>query len=187
MIALTEISELEKLQQQVVQLQSEVERLQNLAYIDALTQIPNRRAFDEALEREWGRSARSGEPLSLLLIDIDWFKRFNDAYGHPSGDRLLKQVARAIADIPSRPADLVARSGGEEFAVLLPDTSGKGAEAIAALILDAVQAVGASVSIGVATLSALPFVPPETLVESADQALYVAKRQGRNRFIVAEV
>lgn len=186
MIALVQ-DEVESLKAQIATMQAELDRLRAIAHIDQLTQIPNRRSFDEALEREWGRSARTGEPLSLLAIDIDHFKRFNDQFGHLAGDKVLKQVATAIASIPSRPADLVARTGGEEFAVLLPNTSRKGAEAIAALVLDAVQAVGAGVSIGVATLSALPFLQSESLVESADQALYAAKRQGRNRFIIAEV
>lgn len=182
-----EDSELKTLRQQVAQLQREVDRLQLLAYIDQLTQIANRRSFDEALEREWGRSARWGESLSLLLIDIDYFKRFNDTHGHPAGDRLLKQVARAIVSVPNRPGDLVARYGGEEFAVLLPNTSMSGGQAIATLILEAVRSCEITVSIGAASLTAPQSCESGLFLHLADQALYQAKAQGRDRICVSEV
>ena len=136
-------------------------KLDDLAHRDGLTDLSTRRAFDESLEREFGRSRRSRSPLSLLLIDVDWFKRFNDAYGHPAGDECLRAVARCIQATARRPTDLAARYGGEEFAVILPETDARGAFVIAETLKAAVRDLQlehdgsekkmVTVSIGVAT------------------------------------
>jgi len=172
------------------------DRLAHLALIDGLTGIDNRRSFDNAFDREWNLSMRTGAPLSLIMLDIDWFKLFNDKYGHQVGDDCLRAVALAVHSIPQRPSDLVARYGGEEFVVLLPDTDSNGANAIAHRIRmaaealhipheDNLDAVGViTVSCGVST--ALPrlggtITTQKGLLLAADDALYSAKRQGRNR------
>ena len=98
---------------------------------DALTHVANRRKYDQCLSSEWRRCMRDKLPLSLLLLDVDWFKSYNDTYGHPHGDSCLKQIAEAAQDVVSRPCDLVARIGGEEFAVILPNTSAAGAVEVA--------------------------------------------------------
>ncbi|WP_370655763.1 sensor domain-containing diguanylate cyclase [Paracraurococcus lichenis] len=173
-------------------------RLAALARTDGLTGLPNRRAFDEALALEWSRARRESTPVSLLLLDVDRFKLFNDTYGHPAGDACLRAVAGAVASAVHRPADLVARYGGEEIVVLLPNTSAAGAEMLAEQVRAAVEAVGlthtanlpssvVTVSVGVAT--ALPAADPdlfaEALLAAADAALYSAKHSGRNRVTVA--
>lgn len=187
MIALVQESENEILKAQIAEMQAELDRLKAIAYIDQLTQIPNRRAFDESLEREWQRSARMGQALSLLMIDTDHFKEFNDLWGHQRGDSLICLVAHTIASVPIRSTDQTFRWAGDEFAVLLPNTSAKGARKVAARILDAVRQSGASVSIGVVTAIADPGTSPEILIESADEALYQAKDQGRNQFMEAGI
>jgi diguanylate cyclase (GGDEF)-like protein/PAS domain S-box-containing protein len=170
-------------------------RLEELARMDGLTGITNRRAFDEALDAEFRRSVRKGTPLSLLLIDVDHFKAFNDTYGHPEGDDCLKTLAKVLTRVLNRPGDLAARYGGEEFASILPDTNAEGAMTIARSILAAVQDLAiphvgsgtgiATVSIGVATFagdSASGSV--DALVQEADDALYAAKAAGRNRVVM---
>lgn len=162
--------------------------------IDGLTQIANRRAFDQRLTNEWQRLARESSSLSLLLCDVDFFKRYNDLYGHSTGDECLKSVARAIESCIRRPADLAARYGGEEFAVILPSTQKEGAIYIAEQICQAVNALHipheasyvrdyVSLSIGVSTIFPERQVDPKFLVEAADKGLYLAKNQGRDRAI----
>jgi diguanylate cyclase (GGDEF)-like protein len=185
MIALIQTDEVASLKAQLVAMQAEVDRLKAIAYIDELTGLFNRRGFNESLAKEWGRSTRTGEPLSLLMIDTDHFKEFNDLWGHPSGDSLLRLVAQTIAAAPIRSTDQTFRWAGDEFAVLMPNTSDDGARKVAARILDAVRQAGSSVSIGVVTAIADPGSSPETLIESADKALYQAKKQGRNQFMEA--
>lgn len=158
---------------------------------DSLTGIANRRRFDEMLGFEFQRAQRQQEPLSLLMVDIDHFKQFNDTHGHPMGDECLRAVASLLEQTMHRPGDLVGRYGGEEFAVLLPGTDLDGAivvserirEALAQLQLPNAPALakGLTVSIGGATLMP-PFgaIGPVTLVENADSALYQAKRAGRD-------
>ncbi|WP_271252920.1 diguanylate cyclase [Pseudanabaena sp. Chao 1811] len=162
--------------------------------IDGLTQIANRRAFDQRLATEWQRLARECSPLSLLLCDVDFFKRFNDRYGHPAGDECLKSVAKAIESCIRRPADLAARYGGEEFAVILPSTQKDGAIYIAEQIGQAINALKipheasyvrsyVSVSIGVSTIFPERNIDPKVLVEATDRGLYLAKDQGRDRAV----
>ncbi|AMK75716.1 MULTISPECIES: diguanylate cyclase domain-containing protein [Methylomonas] len=175
-----------------IQLKTKSDLLEKLASLDGLTEIPNRRAFDTALERQWNQSKRTGMPLSLLIVDIDNFKQFNDYFGHPMGDECLKRVARALQDITHRPEDLVARLGGEEFSILLPNTDSIGAllraeqyrETIENLRIRHTQSnpnTFVTISVGVATLQAHAFDNVASLLKAADDALYQAKHQGRNR------
>jgi len=176
-------------------LQSAYRAMESLVVVDALTGIANRRRFDEALASEWRRALRDGDKLSLLLIDADHFKRYNDTYGHVRGDSCLKQIAEAALDVVLRPGDLVARYGGEEFAVVLPGTDENGARAVAEDICQAVRnrrlphegnAPGiVTVSVGCATIIPQRGKSQQELIESADQALYRAKGRGRNRVVVA--
>jgi diguanylate cyclase (GGDEF)-like protein len=172
-------------------------RLQDLliehASIDPLTSLPNRRALDDRLQQEWARFQRHGGPLSLVMADIDNFKRVNDTYGHSVGDHVLQEVGQAIAG-QCRLTDLPARYGGEEFAVLMPGESAPDATRMAERCRQAVEAVRVAVgqevvrvtaSFGVADSRGL--ASPEALIESADQALYAAKAAGRNVVRMAEV
>lgn len=163
--------------------------LMHLAFHDALTGIGNRRAFDDRLENELARSRRNKAPLSLLLLDLDYFKRFNDRYGHPAGDDCLRLVAACIQKQIRRPADFVGRIGGEEFGAILPETSLSGAQGIAQSILLAIRELKipheesplgmVSMSIGIGCTSAQVDTAP-VLFASADRALYRAKDAGRN-------
>lgn len=161
--------------------------------IDAVTAVAGRRAFDERLRRDWQRARRDGSPLSLLLLDIDWFKRFNDTYGHVAGDACLRQVAQAGRAVLPRESDLFARYGGEEFAAILWATNTDGAYTAAERIRQAVLELGiahvesplgcVSVSVGVST-SVPSTALPDSLVRAADRALYAAKTAGRNRVVL---
>ncbi len=184
------------------------DELRRVSTIDSLTGVANRRRFDESLAGEWLRAQREGAPLSLLLIDIDHFKLFNDRYGHPAGDVCLQLAAHAIESVGSRPGDLVARYGGEEFALLLPRTPRIGAEHVAHMVLDAIEALAiphaaslsakhVTVSVGVSCYddtspswvepspesrfgnSLRPQSSAQELLAAADKALYAAKRAGR--------
>ncbi|MFY2763496.1 sensor domain-containing diguanylate cyclase [Arenimonas sp. MALMAid1274] len=173
------------------------DRLRELSATDGLTLLANRRSFDEALEREWHRATRHGEPVSLIMADIDHFKPYNDLYGHVAGDRCLQQVAAAIAAGVRREGALVARYGGEEFAVILPRTDEATAQEIAESLRRRVEALGiahggnpdggrVTVSMGISTRT-----PPQAadfvgLMQSADQALYRAKVGGRNSVAASE-
>lgn len=175
-----------------IQLKAKSDLLLKLASLDGLTEIPNRRAFDAALERQWNQSKRTTMPLSLLMVDIDAFKQYNDYYGHPVGDECLKRVAGALQNLTHRPEDLVARLGGEEFAILLPNTDNIGAMLRAEQYREAIEnlniphtnnnaAAFVTISAGVATLQAHVHDNVATLLKAADDALYQAKNQGRNR------
>jgi diguanylate cyclase (GGDEF)-like protein len=165
--------------------------LARLADTDGLTGLHNRRHLDERLAAEVARAARERTPLSLIMMDVDFFKRYNDAYGHAAGDDFLRMVAGVLAATVNRPADLAARFGGEEFAVLLPNTPPDGARGIAEAICRGVRAAGmahgasdigfVTISAGVATVVPAPGDEPRTLVEAADAALYGAKESGRHR------
>ncbi|MDJ1173511.1 diguanylate cyclase [Roseofilum capinflatum] len=178
------------------QLEKANQELYGLATSDGLTQLANRRYFDQLLYQEWQRLTREQQPLSLILSDIDFFKHYNDTYGHQAGDDCLKQVALAIQKGVQRPADLVARYGGEEFVVMLPNTPQSGAVAIAKRIQDHVQALQirhqnstassvVTLSLGIATVVPVPEINPEWLLKAADEALYQAKAQGRNQWVYA--
>jgi diguanylate cyclase (GGDEF)-like protein len=169
--------------------------LQQLATRDGLTGLANRRCFDETLQAEWQRALRHQQPLSLLMVDVDNFKQYNDAYGHVGGDECLQRIANAVAS-EMRANDLVARYGGEEFAVVLPNQSLKGAAIVAERIRCRVEqlhlpSLGSTrhvvtVSIGAATALAAPENDPSQLVATADGALYRAKHMGRNRISLPE-
>ena len=162
-------------------------RLAELATVDELTGVKNRRRFREDLELFFAVATRRGVPLSLVMLDVDSFKAYNDAFGHPAGDEVLRTVALALLD-DTRGQDVVARYGGEEFAVLLPLTGGADAEAIAERIRAGIEARiwlrrGVTASLGVAT-TGQDTPEPGALVEAADRALYQAKRSGKNRVCV---
>jgi diguanylate cyclase (GGDEF)-like protein/PAS domain S-box-containing protein len=164
--------------------------LEQLATRDGLTGLANRRCFDDTLQAEWQRALRHQQPLSLLMVDVDNFKQYNDAYGHLGGDECLQRIASAVSS-EMRANDLVARYGGEEFAVILPNQSLKGAAIVAERIRCRVEQLRlpnlgsrqhvVTVSIGAATALAAPENDPSQLVATADSALYRAKHMGRNR------
>jgi diguanylate cyclase (GGDEF)-like protein/PAS domain S-box-containing protein len=176
-------------------LETVMAELAQQATTDDLTGIANRRRFDEMLAKEWRRAMRVGDPVALLLIDVDHFKAFNDRYGHQAGDECLRFVARAIAAVIRRPHDLVARYGGEEFVAVLPGTTLDGAERMAQTLRLAIMQMAvphAAASVGTVTVSigAASAIPtgdtrPAALIEAADGALYAAKRTGRNRVAIA--
>ena len=172
------------------QLESAYHAVEALAVMDALTGLANRRRFDQCLTAEWRRCLRDRKPLSMLLIDADLFKSYNDAYGHLRGDSCLKQIAEAALDVVTRPGDLVARFGGEEFAVILPSTSNEGAMQLALEICESLRRrkiIHSSspfgimtISVGCATLAPKLGQHATELIEMADKALYHVKRSGRN-------
>lgn len=177
------------------QLESANQRLQHLVGLDGLTEVANRRRFDEYLHQEWQRLTRIQQPLSLILADIDHFKAYNDTYGHPAGDDCLRQVAQTMQRAVQRATDLVARYGGEEFGVILPHTSQEGARRVAANLQAQVQAlqlphrgsrVSAVVTLSLGVVTTTPHLcsTPAALLSAADEALYQAKRAGRNRAIM---
>ena len=185
--------ELEMLNRQLEEINGQ---LDHLAHIDGLTQVANRRRFNQALNHEWKRLIREQQCLSLMLLDIDHFKGFNDHYGHPAGDDCLHRVAQCLKAVMRRPADLVARYGGEEFAILLPNTDAAGAMHVAQLlqaqiqslqILHATSLVSGQVTVSIGVVSWVPEqrLSVEAFVEQADQALYEAKNTGRARSVLA--
>ncbi|MDJ0687600.1 MAG: diguanylate cyclase [Xenococcaceae cyanobacterium MO_188.B32] len=176
------------------QLQQANQQLQQLAILDGLTGVANRRYFDRVLSNEWNRLAREEKPLSLILCDIDYFKIYNDTYGHPEGDSCLQKVANALQQATKRAADLVTRYGGEEFAVILPDTDARGALFVAENIRQKLNTQKIphpassvspyiTISIGVATTIPTAARTASRLLKIADNALYQAKKQGRDRII----
>lgn len=166
-------------------------RLEMLSLTDALTGIANRRHFDEVLAKECKRALRVGEPLALAVLDVDWFKTYNDHYGHPAGDSCLQQIAHTLAATISRSTDLVARYGGEEFVFLAPSTGLAGAQSMAEKLVRAVEALAlphersplgyVTISVGIALMPLDAESPAQALLQRADAALYRAKSQGRNR------
>ena len=171
------------------------EQMLRMVMRDALTGAPNRRAFDQALRSEWRRSTRSGEPLSVIMVDIDDFKRFNDTFGHLVGDEALCSIARALSAVFHREGDLLARFGGEEFAVVLPGADHEGARRVADRIVDAVrgvvvrQAPGQTLTVSVGTASREhrdDGAGPRDLLGRSDEALYAAKGAGKDRVVVFE-
>ena len=179
------------------QLQAANQNLRRLSRLDGLTGIANRRYFEEVLDTEWKRACRAGTPLSLIMIDTDFFKAFNDAYGHQRGDECLMLLAGIFRNAVSRAGDLAARYGGEEFMILLPGTSAEGAVELAEALRTRVEETqiffeGAraekvvTISLGVATGYPTRGFSPDELITAVDEALYRAKEEGRNRVIVSE-
>lgn len=168
------------------------DRLASMAVTDALTGLSNRRHLESALQAEAARLARTGDWLSVIMLDIDFFKQFNDTYGHPAGDRCIMMVASALTRAVKRASDLSARYGGEEFACILPSASPEAAELVAQEIMLQVQSLNIphersqvspfiTVSIGIASARCLPGMTADGWIAEADQQLYASKRKGRNR------
>jgi diguanylate cyclase (GGDEF)-like protein len=175
-----------------IQLKQQADLLESLSMNDALTQIPNRRRFDQALASEWKRAAHDGAPLSLVLIDIDYFKQYNDCYGHVAGDVCLQVVAEELSKGVTRSNDLVVRYGGEEFVAILPETHQEAAIRLAERLRERIEKLGlphaypnaesiVTISLGVATQTKFPGNALPQILDAADKALYMAKEGGRNR------
>ena len=170
------------------------QRLEQLVTTDALTGMVNRRGFDIAVQREWRRALREQQPISLLLLDLDYFKSLNDTLGHQAGDECLRRVAESIQSAIRRPVDVATRYGGEEFAIVLPDTDTPAAQHMAERVRSGVEALGilhpaspmgvVTISVGLATTHPDGALVPALLIQQADAALYRAKASGRNRTAV---
>ncbi|MGI4847091.1 MAG: diguanylate cyclase [Janthinobacterium lividum] len=176
----------------LLKLQSDI--LRSIAMLDGLTAVANRRMFNEVFDMHWRQSGRDGSSLSLIMLDIDYFKRYNDLYGHQAGDECLRRVAHAIKAGLARPSDLLARYGGEEFACVLPNTDAIGAMKVANSILaqirsaaiehkasDVASFVTASIGVATANAGSKPSAQQTSLLHAADQQLYAAKKAGRNK------
>ena len=183
-----DISERKQNEEKLVQLQKELEAL---SFKDGLTGVANRRMFDAVVQTEWAQARRNQEPLSLIILDVDHFKQYNDCYGHLQGDECLKRVAQTMAASVQRPRDFLARFGGEEFVIVLPETDADSARKVAERCLDLIAHAriphaGAgsgqilSVSIGVGTIIPGPDEEPKNFIDRVDNQLYQAKRNGRN-------
>lgn len=183
---------LRKSQQELLEINLELQRLTN---VDGLTGLSNRRYFDKYFDKEWQNAVRSREPISLLMIDIDHFKQYNDTYGHLAGDEVLRSVAQTVKSCFARPKDLAVRMGGEEFVVILPQTPRTAIAALAGTVVRAVEALGiphsgssasdrVTISVGGATHVPNDDGRPCALIEAADQAMYQAKHSGRNRAVM---
>jgi len=177
-------------------LKQQGDQLRRWSMLDGLTGLANRRAFDLALDHEWARAEKNDEPLGLVLCDIDYFKRFNDVYGHPTGDACLQSVAVVLRGCATSPCAVAARYGGEEFALLLPGVAAADAAQVAEGLCAEVSALDVphaasqvashvTLSLGVATNTPGPGSRPGELVRAADEALYRAKEEGRNRVVLA--
>ncbi|NEY74066.1 diguanylate cyclase [Bacillus mesophilus] len=184
----------QKIVQQTLALEEANLKLENLSYIDGLTQIPNRRKFNEHFEKEWKSAMREGDSITVILIDIDFFKNYNDYYGHTEGDECLKQVAMALASAVGRPRDMVARYGGEEFIAILPHTTSTDAGTVVNKMMQLIRRLKIkhkqstisdyiTISGGIATVIPSIDMSMEHLIVKADKALYKAKEQGRNQII----
>lgn len=193
--------EMKKLQEQLTDSNIKLEKinatLQQLSIMDGLTGIANRRHFDATLQSKWKIGIRQKTPLSLIMIDIDFFKKYNDGYGHQCGDECLLAVAKTLDETIIRNGDFIARYGGEEFVAILPATDAKGASVIAEQLRASIEAKHiahayssiadhVTISLGIAALHPDGSTAPENLIAKADEALYKAKEAGRNRFVIAE-
>ncbi|MGM0501757.1 MAG: diguanylate cyclase [Bacillota bacterium] len=183
------VEELEKTQDKLEQAN---QKLKDMSFLDGLTGIPNRRRFDKILKKEWNRSLRHNEYLSALMLDIDFFKEFNDNYGHLAGDDCLKKIAAVLSETLKRSSDFVARYGGEEFVVILPKTKQDEAVAIAEKLRKKIEeqeirhedssvSEYVTVSVGVATVIVSDSLAANEFIDVADKALYQAKNNGRNQ------
>ena len=186
---------LQLLELHIGELEQANQALQGLSYLDSLTGIANRRHFDQALDLEWKRACRVGTPLSLIMVDADFFKAFNDIYGHQCGDACLIRIANTLRNALHRPGDMAARYGGDEFMILLPGTDAQGAAELAETIRNRVEAMeitheGAfadqvvTISLGLVTCYPAMSLSSGEFVAAADEALYQAKEDGRNRVSV---
>ncbi|HKQ30596.1 MAG TPA: diguanylate cyclase [Burkholderiales bacterium] len=186
-----------RLRETTRRLESNAVESKRLSGADPLTQLANRRLFDETLEREWERAARARQPLSVIMADIDHFKMHNDTYGHQAGDECIRQVAAALQRRVRHPTDLVARYGGEEFSVILPGVDAPGAATVAERMRRDVEGIklahvnnvvghDVTISLGVAAAVPEPGSSFAAMVAAADEALYRAKAVGRNQVITAE-
>ena len=194
--ALTLVSDITAMKLAEMSLKTYAEQMKSLAGTDSLTGLANRRTFDEALQAEFDKAEASGAPLAVMMIDVDHFKSFNDTYGHLAGDDCLKQIASCIRSAAKRASDVTARLGGEEFAILLPNTSESAARNLAAQLLESIQALSIihlggetgllTASVGIASIGSKP-APDKavSLLSKADAALYESKSRGRNRVTVA--
>lgn len=184
-----------RVQERTAELRRLNAKLEALSVTDSLTGVANRRRFDDMLANEWTRAARLDQSLAIGLLDVDWFKQYNDHYGHQAGDECLRQVARVLAENVGRTGDLVARYGGEEFVFIAPATNGEGALDMARRVCQSLRALElphalspfgcVTASIGVAAVSPLNGNTPDELLRAADRALYAAKEQGRDQAILA--
>ncbi len=186
-----EVEYREKIENLNKKLEEKNRYLENLAVVDSLTDLPNRRRFEEKLKDEWEHCLRDKKEISIIMMDLDNFKKYNDFYGHPAGDSCLKKVASVMDDVIKRSIDTVARYGGEEFAAILPETGLKGAEKLGEEIRRRIEEKGVeheksevsdviTISVGAASMVPRPEMGAWLLVEKADQALYRAKENGRN-------
>jgi diguanylate cyclase (GGDEF)-like protein/PAS domain S-box-containing protein len=184
-----------RLHESLVELERAKKQLEQLATVDSLTGIPNRRSIDETLQREWLKAMRNAEPLVVMMIDIDYFKNYNDFYGHQAGDMCLKQVAHAIRSSLRRSTDYVGRYGGEEFIVLLTHSDWEKAQKAAEKIFEAIHHLNiphlasptseiVTISAGISLMIPLPRLSVSLLIQQADEALYQAKHNGRNQFVM---
>jgi diguanylate cyclase (GGDEF)-like protein len=189
--------EVQDRQQALIVLQDSIQQLQHLVTLDELTGVANRRQFDRLLAQEWRRCCREKQCLSLILCDVDFFKAYNDTYGHVEGDFCLRTIAQTLAQTVRRAGDVVARYGGEEFAVILPNTNAQGAIDVASRILQAIaqlqlphlnSQIGdrVTLSLGIVSQFPLPEVLPSVAIVRADRQLYAAKAKGRNCYCVEE-
>ena len=187
---------LQLLELRTQQLEQANQDLHRLSHLDSLTGVANRRRFEEALDLEWRRASRAGTPLSLIMIDTDFFKPFNDVYGHQRGDACLTLVANTLRNALNRPGDMVARYGGDEFMILIPGTDAEGAAEIAEAMRVRVEGMEithkgspddkvVTISLGVVTGYPTRGFSTGELISAADEALYQAKDEGRNRCITS--
>ena len=181
-----------------MQMKQSQDQLARHARVDGLTQVNNRREFERSIETEWRRAQRSKRPLSLIIIDIDHFKAFNDYYGHLAGDGCLRTVAQTIKTSIHRAQDMVCRYGGEEFVIILPETDLDGARLVASNVQSAIEALNinhersdsaavVTISAGVTCVSPYQGGTPNELMTTADKNLYQAKAQGRNQFVSSAI
>lgn len=188
--------QLRMLEVRTQQLEQANQDLRRLSYLDGLTGVANRRHFEEALDLEWRRASRAGTPISLIMLDADFFKPFNDAYGHQRGDDCLKLIAGTIHNALNRPGDMVARYGGDEFMVLIPGADAEGAAEMAEAMRSRVEEMAithegspadriVTISLGVVTAYPTRGFSSSDLIATADEALYQAKDKGRNRLIIS--